>query len=321
LIKRAVPRDLLALARDAVAAEALSAVGRQCRFGDTRDHVIAPGQIWRAAWGDVSVLVLVCDVKDTDIGAIPVTLDPGAEDAQAVVLEPASTVFAIETTFWAGLRTTLPLRVLDEIIDELPADLNEWIRSPKTGWAEANPTNARIGHPPLTAFDSSTTLRAAIEDDLTWLQASPGLPVAANAGTTRTLASVLGKGVNLHALVDGLRHLGLDQPAVMSLLRGKRPVTPDEADVIARITDVDPTLVAEAVQPLPAAFVAEVDHPRWRPTWRERAQRDSSDETSARLKASYEMYALAARQTGNRTPDWPARLAQFRQLQNKPAKP
>jgi hypothetical protein len=319
LKKGSTPRDLLALAREAKAPDALSAAGRQQRFGDLSDRVIAPGQIWRAAWDDDSVLVFVAGVENAEIVAIPMTVDPGAEDQGALVLQPEATVFAIESTLWVDLRTTLPLRVFDEIIDQLPTAVTDWITCPTRDPKDAAALGMRTGKSPSTAFDRSRAVRAEIEDDLEALRAAPSLPIAKGAEVpTRTLASLLGKAVDLRVLVDGLRHLGLDQPDVMSLLRGKRPITPDEVDAVARLTQVDPKVIAEAVEPLPAEFVEEVDHPRWRETWRQRARRDGVDESSARLKMSYEMYARAARQTGSSAPDWAARLAQFRHLQDGP---
>lgn len=313
--KDATRRDLLALAREAAPPRSLTTAGRQQEFGDLSDRVIAPGEIWRAAWDGDSVLVFVTGFENADIQIIPITLDPGAEDQHALVVSADATAFGVESTFWLDLHTTMPLRVFDEIVDQLPGAVFDVIASP-TQVAEASEAiGVRVGHAPSTPFETSRTVRAALEDDLRALRAAPRLPVAHdNDPTPRTLASILGKAVDLRVLVDGLRHLGLDQPDVMSLLRGKRPVSPDEVKAISRLTGVDPKLIAQAVHPLPSSFVDEVDHPRWRQKWRDRARRDDIDETSARLTVSYEMYARAARQTGSSAPDWSARLAQFRQL-------
>ena len=94
-----MPRHLLELARDASAPYPLTAAGRLARFGDCRDHPIERGQIWRATWDDVRLLVLVTDVEHTEIDAVPVTLDPGAEDAESVVLEPALRPSVLESRY------------------------------------------------------------------------------------------------------------------------------------------------------------------------------------------------------------------------------
>ncbi|MED5811529.1 hypothetical protein VST63_04095 [Mycolicibacterium sp. 050232] len=315
MTKDAPPRDLLALAREAAPPHSLTAAGRQQMFGDLSDRAITPGQVWRAAWGDDSVLVFVTGFQNGDIEVIPVTLDSGTGDHQALVLDADATAFGVESTLWLDLQTTLPLRVFDEIVDQLPNAVTEVITSSAFAPEAAAALGMRTGHTPSAPFDTSRMVRAEIEDDLQALRAAPSLPVAQEGDQPPlTLANILGKAVDLRALVEGLRHLGLDQSDVMSLLRGKRPVTPDEVETIARLTEVDHELIAKAVRPLPLEFVDEVDHPRWRQTWRTRALRDGTDETNARLAVSYEMYARAARQTGSSAPDWAARLEQFRQL-------
>jgi len=314
-----VLRHLLELARDASAPYPLTADGRHARFGDCRDHPIERGQIWRATWDDISLLILVADVEHAEIDAVAVTLDPGAEDEESIVLEPALTAFGVEVTLWVGLRTSLPIRVLDEIIDEIPDRVIDWATASKTDSRFPTPEGAQVGRPPANLFDSSVTIRAGVEDDLEALRAAPALPVAKGPEkSTRTLASILGRAADLNVLVGALSHLGFSQSDVMSLLRGKRPLTPDVVDVVAHVTGVEPALIAEAIQPLPAEFVEEVDHPRWRPLWRERVQDEGLDEATARLRVSYEMFALAARQTGSRAPDWSARLAQFRRSRTEP---
>jgi hypothetical protein len=314
-----VPRHLLDLAREAAVPHPLTAAGRHARFGDSRDHPIERGQIWRAAWGDVSLLILVADVDHAEIDAIAVTLDPGAEDAEAIILAPSLTAFGVEVTLWMGLRASLPLRVLDEIVDEIPDRLIDWLASSSSNSTTPIPKGAQVGQRTSTAFETSTSIRAGVEDDLEALQAAPALPTSTQPETpTRTLASLLGRAVDLSVLVVALNPLGFSQSDVMTLLRGKRPLTPDVVEVIAKATGVDPTLIADAVQPLPAEFVEEVDHPRWRPVWRERANNDGVDEATARLRVSYEIFALAARQTGSQSPDWTARLAQFRRRRAGP---
>lgn len=313
LSKRGTARDYLELARRAAAPQ-LSPAGRRARFGDTRDHPIQPGQVWRASWDEVSLLVVVRDVDDTDLKVIPLTIDPAAEDSDCFVLDEKSTAFGTDVALWAGLTSSLPMRVFDEIIDQLADEISEWL-------FDANlaklPPGVRRGLAPSNAFETSIEIKAMIDDDLTALRSSPALPVAADGDSqpVLSLASILGKNVDLEALVSALSSFGMDQPAVMSLLRGKRPVSPKIASAVASVTGIEAARVAGAVQPLPARFVEEVDHPRWRQVWRQRAERTGSREGDARLAGSYEMFARAARQTGTQEPDWHARLAQFRILE------
>ncbi|MCA2261329.1 hypothetical protein JF737_23450 [Mycobacterium avium] len=260
------------------------------------------------------MLVVIRHVDDTELKVIPLTIDPAAEDSDCFVLDEKSTAFGTAATLWTGLASTLPMRVLDEIIDQLSDETFEWLCKPDL---VKLPRGVRRGLAPSNPFETSIEIKATIDDGLTALRSSPALPVAADEESrpVPSLASILGKKVDLEALVSALSPLGLDQPAVMSLLRGKRPVSPEIASAVAKATGMEAAQVAGAVQPLPARFVEEVDHPRWRQVWRERAERTGSREADARLAGSYEMFARAARQTGAQEPDWRARLAQFRVLE------
>ncbi|MFW0797013.1 hypothetical protein AAFP30_24620 [Gordonia sp. CPCC 205515] len=264
------------------------------------------------------MLVLITEVNDTEITAVPATVDPAVEDVQCIVLANTETVLGVEVTLWMDLRSSLPLRVLDEIVDELSPSVADTILASVSDPSRALHAGLRRGTATLTEFEHAATARAEIEDGLDQLQSSPALPVQEEEGQpTRTLASILGTNTDLRSMVNALRPFGFSQPEVMQLLHGKRPVPPEIVEPIAEVTGIDTGAIACAVQPLPVGFVREVDHPRWRRTWRERAQREAIDEAAARMKVSYEMFARAARQTGDQEPDWSARLAQYRSSQGE----
>ncbi|MBM4569058.1 hypothetical protein GS489_00705 [Rhodococcus hoagii] len=268
------------------------------------------------------MLVLITEVNDTEVTVVPATVEPAAADEQCLVLAPAESVLRADLTLWMDLRGILPLRVLDEVVDELSPVIADAILV--AGSDPTRPLHAglRRGAATETAFDYAASARAEVEDGLDQLQASPALPVAAQEGQpTRTLAAILGKRADLRSMVNVLKPFGFSQAEVMQLLHGKRPVPPEIVEPIAEVTGIDTGVIADAVQPLPAGFVREVDHPRWRRTWRERAEREAIDEAGARMKVSYEMFARAARQTGSHEPDWTARLAQYRSSQGKQGNP
>ncbi|OZE28047.1 hypothetical protein CH278_24260 [Rhodococcus sp. 05-2254-5] len=312
------PIRLSELAEQARVPRALTDRGRKERFGDTRDLKIAPGQVWRAAWDDVSLLVLITrPVHEPDVGVIPLTVEPNIANDRSLIIGPSHTAFGVEATLLIDLQSVVPLRVLDEIIDEWTADvLNALL--PTASVLTQPPLGIRRGNPVETEFDRSLSVMAEIEDDLETLHSTAALPVETGRGqATRTLASVLGKNANLMALMTALEPLGLGQPEVMKLMRGKRPMTPEIVDAVSDATGVDRELVEETVQPLPVELVIEVDHPKWRTYWKEQAQQEQTDEFSVRLQTSYEVFALAARQTGVQQPDWPARIAQYRTARKK----
>ena len=100
--------------------------------------------------------------------------------------------------------------------------------------------------------------------------------------------------------------LGVALPAVLDLVDGKRRPSPEEAAVLLDVVGVAPE-----VAPLPAELVIEMYHPRWKVTVLDLAHRRDLDEAAARMAMADEAFALAARQTGERIPDWRERLARW----------
>ncbi|MBE8524107.1 hypothetical protein ILP97_42645 [Amycolatopsis sp. H6(2020)] len=302
---------LLDLAGRARASGALTAAGRQARFGAPGEADPARGQLWRASWDDTSLLVLLLEVGNSEVNVVPLTIDPSAEDERSFVLAPEASALGVAATAWIGLRGTLPTRVLDVIVDQLGFDVVAALDR-----AEARPDDERgpllrRGEPIRSEFDAAAEVRAEIADDLEFLRSVPALPVRKDGQRTRPLAEVLKGHVDLPALKSALRPFGLTQSDVMGVLRGTKPITFEQIPVIAETTGLPVEVVSEAVQPLPPDLAAEAERPRYRQAWRELATQDSVDETTARLNGAYGAFALAARQTGAGSPRWAERLDQY----------
>ncbi|WP_413757928.1 hypothetical protein [Streptomyces sp. MMBL 11-3] len=302
-----LPQRFLDLAAAVRAPKELSAEGLWARFGDPAEVRLAIGQVWRARWEKISLLVLVLAIADREVNAVPVTIDPPGEDAASLVVDGDRTAFGVESTVWAGLAGPVPLRVLDRVVDLWEPDLVAWAAEMANGGTPSVPAGARQGTVPASVFDPSEEVRAELEDDLDALREAPGLP---EAGTEKV--------VSLGALLNGLPDLpvlgaalGVPQPEVMRILRGSVPLKPGQVEAVASATGLSVDAVAKTVRPLPAALVAAAEHPRWRETWIRRAKRLGVSEGEARLSGGYGTLALAARETGGAEPDWEARLRQF----------
>jgi len=303
-----IPQRFLDLAEQARAPRGLSDQALRDRFGVLADVEIQAGQVWQARWEDVSVLVLIVAVEGRDVLAAPVTIDPPADDAHSLVLEGPSTAFGIDTTVWAGLTGTVPIRVLERPVDLCGDEVVQWTRSASEGRSGDVPAGARRGHVISSELDPAALVRAELADDLEALRQAPGLPAAAPGEQSRGLASLLGRELDLASLCSALH---LAQPEVMKILRGKVPLTAGQIETIAQLTGLTAERVAASVRPLPLGLVVRMEHPRWRPTWQERARTYRVSEARARLAGSYGTYSLAARQTGGGEPDWDERLRQF----------
>lgn len=303
-----VPQRFLDLARRARGPRALSETGLRERFGDPAQVELEAGQVWRARWEDVTMLVLVLGVETHEVSAVPVTIDPPGEDESSVVVAGPRTAFGVNATVWSSLASRIPMRVLERVIDAWGKDLVELAVSRTRGRPGPLPPGVRDGLPIRSALEPAAEMRARLADDLECLQHAPGLPVEEAGQSAGTLASLLGDQLDLRALCTALQ---LPQPQVMKLLRGKTPLSPEQIDTVASATGLPTEEIARTVRPLPADLVLVAEHPRWRPVWVRRAQRLGISETQARLSVGYGAFALAARQTGGGPADWEARMRQF----------
>lgn len=303
-----VPQRFLDLAKQARAQRALSEEALSERFGELADIEIDAGQVWQARWDGVSILVLVLAVEYRDVLAAPVTIDPPVEDDRCVVLEGSSTALGVEVRAWAGLTCLIPIRVLDRPVDEWSDDVVRWATRTAQGQPDAIPPGTRQGQAIQSELDPAAMFRAELVDELELLCRAPGLPVATPGAVHRDLASLLRGKLDLASLCS---LLDLPQSEVMKLLRGKVPLAPDQIAVVARVTGLSSEEIAGTVRQLPLGLVVEMEHPRRRPTWVQRAQRLHISEDQARLTGGYEVFALAARETGGGEPDWGQRLRQF----------
>jgi transcriptional regulator with XRE-family HTH domain len=195
-------------------------------------------------------------------------------------------------------------RVVDAWGDDLVDCVVRWIR----GEREPALSGMRAGQSIRSALEPTAAVRAQLADDLAYLRQTPALPVQEPGQVVRNLASLLGDRLNVASLCDAL---GLPQPEVMKLLRGKLPLSPDQINAVAAATGIPAEEVACTVAPLPVDLVRAVEHPRWRTTWVRRARRLQVSEAQVRLSGAYGAFALAARQTGGAAADWDARLRRF----------
>ncbi|MFG2794009.1 hypothetical protein [Streptomyces sp. NPDC048419] len=303
-----VPQRFLDLAQRARGPRALSEAGLRERFGDPAQVELETGQVWRARWDGVSMLVLVLDVDAREVRTVPVTIDPPGEDETSVVVDGSRTAFGVDATVWAGLVSSIPMRVLERVVDAWDDDIVGCTAARAQNRPGPAVAGIREGQSIRSALEPAAEMRAGLADDLAYLRRAPGLPVGERGRPAGTLASLLGDRLDLRALCAALQ---LPQPEVMKLLRGKTPLPPDQIDTIASATGLPAEQIAGTVRPLPADLVHAVEHPRWRSVWVRRARRLGVSETQARLSGGYGTFALAARQTGGGSADWDARLRQF----------
>jgi hypothetical protein len=291
-------QELLGLAHEAAQPQLTESALRD-RFGVPDHWPLRPGAVWRARWDDVAVLVLlVGNATATTVTAMPVTFDDTGADADTLLV-PAPAARGVRLAVWRTLRRDLPLAVLDRPVDELAP--------PVVGWTTGAPApdDAHVGGPALPSVASRSPVRADLEDDLDALIAAvpkltPTAPRSATAEARKRVSASDEQFAGLMARLD----VGL--PVVLDLVDGKRRPSPEEAAALLDIVGVTPE-----VAPPPAELVIEMYQPRWKVTVLDLARRRDLDEAAARAAMASGAFALAARQTGERTPDWRERLARW----------
>jgi hypothetical protein len=248
------------------------------------------------------LVLLVRNPTATTVTATPVTFDDTGADADALLVT-APAARRLPLTVWRTLRRDLPLALLDRPVDELAPAVVAW-----TAGGPA-PDDAQLGGPTLPSAASRSPVRADIEDDLDALIAAvPALTPALD----RTAAAEAPKRVSPseEQFAALMARLGVGLPLVLDLIDGKRQPSPEQAAALLDIVGVTPE-----VAPPPAELVIEMYHPRWKVTVLDLAHRRDVGEAAARIAMANGAFALAARQTGEQTPDWRERLARWADAQ------
>lgn len=286
-------RRLLAMAEDA-AAPSLTAEALDQRFGQRSSWAPLRGQIWRAVRDDVTALVVLVEVDQDQATVVPITIDTPTGEFGAV--EIRDTAFGVPIAAWPHLRLGLPVRALDRPVDQVPP----------------NALLGIVGLASSTGSGVSTESRdervAELVDDLAFLAVSKveaSTAATAGAETERIDIDSLDSGM----FDEAARRLGVSMPAILDLIDGKQPPTPEQAAILRQVFGAAPTAIS-----LPSLLISDLSQPRWRALVRRRRDHDRTSEDAARSALAYDIYAMAARQTGEQEPAWHDRILRWAQM-------
>jgi hypothetical protein len=291
-------QELIGLAHAAAQPQLTESALRE-RFGRADGWPLRAGAVWRTRWDDVVLLVLlVGNPTATTVAVTPVTFDDTGAGADTLLVAFPSGRDAT-LAVWRTLRRDLPLALLDRPVGELSPAVIAWAAGGPV------PDDARLAGPALPQVAPRSPVRADLEDDLDGLIAAvPALtPVASRRAVTGARKRVLPSEEQFAAL---MARLGVSLPVVLDLVDGKREPSLEEAAALRDIVGVTPEVI-----PPPAELVIEMYHPRWKATVLDLARRRDMKEAAARAVMASGAFALAARQTGDQTPDWRERLARW----------
>lgn len=258
---------------------------------------VEPGQVRQASWLDAGAVVLIASVDDAAAQAhvLPVSLEPGVEDSTSVVIEAEASPLHDALAVWPTKAEWIPFAALDAKIASVPKPVLRALREassvpPQLGGIRSGRVDPPLGSGAALAIDE-------LFDAIDVLQRAPKLePAAATSPSTRLQ-------VPLPVIMSALQ---ISQPRAMAILLGKEPLTPEEADQLAAAANVPVVRILAAISPLPGDLERELQEPRWRDGIRRRAS--DGDEARARTRLGYEVYQLAARESGDGRDRWRQRL-------------
>lgn len=254
---------------------------------------VAPGQLWQASWADAAAIVLVDQVDEDGAVAhvLPVSVEAGVVDATSVVVDADHSDLHTPLSIWPTAGTWISYAALDGLLETLmPAVLNAVtsLRGQISRTEEPAPgSGAALAIDEL--FDAVATLERAPR-----LEA----PQASTAGPKLD--------IDLGLVVEVL---GVTQSRAMNILKGREPLTEDEAQSLGSATDRTPDVILAALDPLPEDLTRELQEPRWRDSVRRCAP--DGDEAHGRTRLGYTIYQLAARERGTGREIWRQRLEAY----------
>lgn len=261
------------------------------------DEQVSEGQLRRAYWGDRAAIVLVIAVNDTEAMADvwPATLEPGVENKAAIVVEESTSPLHAGLSLWPTRPATIPFATLDQTVAQFTKTV---FRAISSGARTRDIEGIRLGESEPELGSGAEAAIDELFDTMDVLEAAPQYQASPVTGAAQKLPV---------PLPDLIAWLDIAQPDGMSILLGKQPLSPEQAQTIAHRANLPLDQVWGSVSPLPPDLDRELQEPRWRRAIRNRA--NGGDEVAARSQLGYDAFQLAARQgAGDGRAKWRQRI-------------
>jgi hypothetical protein len=241
----------------AEASHALKTLGARMRFEPPE---VAPGQLWRAVWGDISLLGVVLSVEDGWAEFAPLTTDVEYADSHTAILAGYANLFPVTCAVFAGLTTPLPFFTLQTCLgaadDTVLEDLVQLWRDNLRGMAPKS--QLPTGAPDLDGADEHRDYRLELTNQLGGLAAADFIGEPCRASTVDLPSAMKDAGLGPSALVSA----DIDLPAARAIAMGAAPV---DASLAARIAELlgedNPDVYVTDGPPVPAGLEVALNHP------------------------------------------------------------
>lgn len=270
---------------------------------DSPDFDVRRNCLWTARWSGSTILLLIIHESSDPqkVLAAPVTIEPGLQDQESIVVDASANDLGVPVTVWLGITREVPIQTLERPLGGLPPETLE-----TASRASRSQPLRDAEHAIQQLTSTSAEQRAEMEDILDrWIEDLQPLPSAAPEQVT-TQGTIQGKpSITLKQVMDALH---VPQRMAMNIVRGNYQLSPGEARQLALHIGSSPDALSSIAEPLPNELLLELQQPRWRLLVRSEAERLKTDEPAARLSVAREAFALAARQSGRDTDMWRQRL-------------
>lgn len=250
---------------------------------------LAVGQIWRARWDDQVQLVVIfsADQRPT---AIPLSFDLDYTDSTTTPIAAAANPFNVPVIVWSGLAQALPIVVFDRFAGQLSPEVTSSLASERARSGE----NRSLPHP-------VRVYRALLEDAMGELSAASWYESGSG-----DLSAILHR-ANL-TVQDVAAALGAIPQRALAIWRGQLALSHEEAEKVAPLIGKSAEILLAANPAPPADLVVSLEQPVRHRQVLAYAARHSVKVPTAYRDLAYQTWALAARQTGQKTTNWNLRL-------------
>ena len=241
---------------NADAADALRTLGRQISEASV---VLAAGQLWRAAWAEISALVIVLSIEGAWAQVVPVTVDVDYADPFTAVLRDSSSPLPVPVAVFAGLGIPVPLFTLDTGIGSIDAEALTEVRALRSAnlRGELPSVGVEAGTSDVDSVDVRREFRIELSNTLAQL-ALADLSVLADSADVDMDTELRAQNIGL---ADVKRMLSVDLSQARLIATGAQPLTAEQAELLAPALQRAPSELVNVGTALNSDLIAVLHDP------------------------------------------------------------
>lgn len=252
---------------------------------------LAVGQVWRARWDDQVQLVVIRSTEQRPT-AMPLSFDLDYTDSSTTRIAAAANPFNVPVIAWTGLAQALPIVVFDRFAGQLDPEATASLGAAepaRSGEDRSLPHPVRI-------------YRALLEDAMEELSAARWYDENGSGDLSAILQRASLRVQDVAAALEATPQRAL------AVWRGQLALSREEAENVAPLLGESAETLLAANPAPPTGLVACLEQPVRHRQVLSYAARRGLGVPAAYRDLAYQTWALAARQTGQKTTNWNLRL-------------